>query len=291
MNGSVSQTITRRSGSNLALGFVLLPATKRAAIAALYAFCRQVDDIADETNQPVEERKKALAAWREDINRIYSGGDPRFQVNRELQRVVRQFALPKALFDELLNGVGMDLDQQRYQTEQELELYCYRVASVVGLLSIEIFGYRDPICKEYAVFLGKALQLTNILRDVRIDAERDRIYFPMEYLQKFKVAPEEILEHKYTDRFRALAAETARRAREFYRLAKHCLPPTERPSMIAAELMGAVYWRLLVRMERAGFNCFGPQCPRLPKIEKMYLLFRTWWRIRTRSPSPNYGYP
>jgi len=260
-------------------------------MAALYAFCRQVDDIADETNQSVEERKKALAEWRNDIATIYSGGKPRFAVNRELQRVVHQFALPKELFDELLNGVGMDLDQQRYQTQQDLELYCYRVASVVGLLSIEIFGYCNSVCKEYAVFLGKALQLTNILRDVRIDADRGRIYFPTESLHRFDVAPEEILEHKYTDRFRALAAETARRAREFYRKANDCLPTTDRPSMIAAELMGAVYWRLLLKMERTGFDCFGPECPRLPKLEKLYLVFRTWWRIRTRSSLPNYGLP
>ncbi|MCX8107767.1 MAG: presqualene diphosphate synthase HpnD [Verrucomicrobiae bacterium] len=291
MSGSVSQRITQRSESNLALGFVLLPREKRRPMAVLYAFCRQVDDIADEVELPIEQRRRALEEWQVDLGRIYSGAEPVFQVNRELAIVVRDFNLPKSLFEELLTGVGMDLDNRRYKSHEDLELYCYRVASVVGLLSIEIFGYRDPACKEYAVALGKALQLTNILRDVRVDADRGRIYFPASDLDRFGVSPDEILRHEYTDRFRALAAATAERARAFYLKARESLPPQERSSMIAAEAMGAVYWRLLVRMKQSGFNTLGPNRPRLSKPEKLYLLLRTWWRIRTGAGVPNYGTP
>src|SRR5262249_28657344 len=159
-----SRTITRKSASNLALAFVLLPKAKRDGMSALYAFCREVDDVADEETAPVEERRKRLKAWREDIHRAFEGAQAQFQVNVELQPIIQRYSLPFEHFDQLIKGVEMDLDINRYQDYDQLELYCYRVASVVGLLSIEIFGYSDPACKRYAVSLGKALQLTNILR-------------------------------------------------------------------------------------------------------------------------------
>src|SRR5579859_3320118 len=165
-----SRAITRKSASNLALAFVLLPKAKREGMSVLYAFCREVDDIADEESQPVEQRRERLAAWREDVRRACNGDRPELQVNVELQPVIQQYHLPFSYFDELIKGVEMDLDIKRYADFAELEEYCYRVASIVGLLSIEIFGYTDPACRPYAVYLGKALQLTNILRDVRSDA-------------------------------------------------------------------------------------------------------------------------
>ncbi|HVY69649.1 MAG TPA: squalene/phytoene synthase family protein, partial [Verrucomicrobiae bacterium] len=161
-----SQAITQRSASNLALAFVLLPKEKRQAMSALYAFCREVDDVADEDTVPVAERQRRLAEWREDVRRACEGGSPRMVVNRELQAAIRQYRLPFAHFDELILGVETDLTVTRYGTYEELAQYCYRVASLVGLLSIEIFGYKNPRCREYAVQLGQALQLTNILRDV-----------------------------------------------------------------------------------------------------------------------------
>lgn len=258
-------------------------------MSALYAFCRRVDDIADEADLPISERRGALERWRQDIATIYAGGQPTLPVNSELLPVIRRFNLPQSLFEELLDGVGMDLEYTRYESQIDLEVYCYRVASVVGLLSIEIFGYRDPACRDYAICLGKALQLTNILRDVRIDADRGRIYFPLEELRRWNVVPDEILNHIYTDRFRSMASAMAGRARAFYREAHHCLPTSERPAMIAAELMGAIYWRLLLRLEHAGFNAMGPECPRVSKTEKLRIAVRTWWRLRTRSSAPNYG--
>ncbi|HZQ46565.1 MAG TPA: squalene/phytoene synthase family protein, partial [Verrucomicrobiae bacterium] len=228
-----SRTITRKSASNLALAFVLLPREKRDGMSALYAFCREVDDVADDESLPMELRRERLAAWRADIGRACGGESPEFPVNRELLPFIHRHHLPFELFDELLKGVEMDLDINRYADYPALEQYCYRVASVVGLLSIEIFGYHDPACREYAIFLGKALQLTNILRDVRSDAERGRIYLPMSELAHFHVTPEEILRLEYSARFRDLASSVGERARHFYQQARVTLPSVDRRSMVA----------------------------------------------------------
>jgi 15-cis-phytoene synthase len=284
-----SRTITRKSASNLALAFVLLPKAKRHAMSALYAFCREVDDVADEETVPPEKRRADLAAWRADVRLACNGGRPSFPVNRELQAVIAQYRLPFEHFDELIKGVEMDLDTQRYQSFEELEQYCYRVASVVGLLSIEIFGYRNPDCRQYAIYLGHALQLTNILRDVRNDAERGRIYLPLDELARCKVPPEEILEFKYSDRFERAAASVAQKAKHFYSMARQTLPAVDRRSMIAAELMGSVYWRLLCELERRRYNVFGPSPARLSRAQKIVLILRTWFRLNLSAASPNYG--
>ncbi|HEY3862493.1 MAG TPA: presqualene diphosphate synthase HpnD [Verrucomicrobiae bacterium] len=284
-----SRTITRKSASNLALAFILLPKAKRDAMSALYAFCREVDDVADEESVPLDQRRASLAAWREDVRRACENGTPAFPVNRELQAVIAQYRLPYNLFDELIRGVEMDLDIKSYQTYEELEQYCYRVASVVGLLSVEIFGYKNAGCRQYAIYLGQALQLTNILRDVRNDAERGRIYFPMEELERQKVSPKEIQGLAYSERFERAAASVARRARNFYLLARQTLPPEDRRSMIAAELMGSVYWRLLRALERRRYDVFGPTPPRVGKAEKILLILRTWFRLNAGTSAANYG--
>jgi phytoene synthase len=284
-----SQSITRKSASNLALAFVLLPKAKRDGMAALYAFCREVDDVADEDTRPVEQRRAHLAEWREDVRRACGEQTPQLAVNRELQPIIRKYRLPFDYFDALLQGVEMDLESVRYPDYDQLELYCYRVASVVGLLSIEIFGYTQPGCRDYAVHLGKALQLTNILRDVRTDAARGRIYLPLSELARFSVSPEEILRCQYSDRFRALAASVAERARGFYRQARQTLPAADRRSMVAAELMATVYWRLLRKLERCQFNVFGPKPTRLTKGQKLLLIARAWSRFAAGVMTPDYG--
>lgn len=286
-----SASITRKSASNLALAFILLPKAKRDGMTALYAFCREVDDVADEESVPVDERRIQLAAWREDVRIACSGGSPQFAVNRELQPVIKQHNLRFELFDELIKGVEMDLDIKRYETFEELEQYCYRVASVVGLLSIEIFGYKNPACRAYADYLGKALQLTNILRDVRTDAERGRIYLPLAELRRFGVSEEEILRFEYSDRFRKLAESIGERARHFYHLARQTLPPEDRRSMVAAELMGSVYWKLFRKLEAKRFDVFGPKPTRLSKGHKLLLVARSWIRTVSGTLTPNYGTP
>jgi phytoene synthase len=193
------------------------------------------------------------------------------------------------LFDELIQGCEMDLQIKRYESYEQLELYCYRVASVVGLLSIGIFGYRNPASRDYAIYLGKALQLTNILRDVRTDAERGRIYLPQSELARFNVSEQEILNFEYSERFRKLAESVAGRAKKFYQLARETLPAEDRRAMVAAELMGSVYWRLLRKLERQQFNVFGPEPTRLSKGQKILLIFRSWCRFAFGVTSPNYG--
>jgi len=287
----VSEAITRRSASNLAAAFVLLPKAKRQGMSALYAFCREVDDVADNEEVPVEQRRATLAEWRVDIRLACSGGAPGFAVNRELQPVIARHQLKLELFEELLRGVEMDLDVKRYAGFAVLEQYCYRVASVVGLLSIEIFGYQHPGSRDYAVSLGQALQLTNILRDVRTDADRGRIYLPLEELERCGVQPDEILRHEYSPRFRKLATAVADRARGHYRKARESLPAVDRRSMAAAELMGTVYWRLLQKLEVRGFNVFDSPPARLGKLQKGFLVLRTWYRLSAGAFVPNYGVP
>jgi phytoene synthase len=284
-----SRTITRKSASNLTLGFRLLPRAKRDGMSALYAFCREVDDVADNESIPAERRREQLAEWRQDVKRACSNESPHFPVNRELQSVILQYRLPFEYFDDLIRGVEMDLDIKRYDDYEQLELYCYRVASVVGLLSIEIFGYQNSACRDYAIYLGKALQMTNILRDVRSDAERGRVYLPLSELRRFNVAPEEIVRFEYSQRFFELATSVAQRARNFYRLARETLPAVDRRSMVAAELMGTVYWRLLAKLERRQFNVFGPKKTRLNNGQKLLLILRTWYRFVSGAMAPNYG--
>ncbi|MEN9572545.1 MAG: hypothetical protein RL514_400 [Verrucomicrobiota bacterium] len=289
MTPPVSQQITQRSASNLALAFVMLPKEKRAGMSALYAFCREVDDVADEETVPLEQRRTQLAQWRTDIRTACDGGQPQFPVNRELQPYLVAHRLPFALFDELIRGVEMDLDVTRYETWEQLEQYCYRVASVVGLLSIEIFGHTSPACRDYAIHLGQALQLTNILRDIGNDAARGRIYLPLAELHRHQVTEAEILNGEFSPRFRKLAQTTANRARHHYARARATLPPEDRKAMVAAELMGAVYWRLLRKLEQHDFPVLAATPTKLHKLQKLALILRTWYRSATGALAPNYG--
>ena len=286
-----SRALTKKSASNLALAFILLPREKRDAMCALYAFCRAVDDVTDEDSAPVAQRRAELAAWREDIRLACENKKPQFLLNQEFAPVIQRFKLPFALFDQLIQGCEMDLEKIRYENFAELELYCHRVASVVGLLSLEIFGYQNPACHAYAVSLGQALQLTNILRDVKNDAARGRIYLPLSELKKFNVSEDDILQARYSENYFALAQSVAGRAKDFYSLAQKTLPPEDRKSMVAAELMGSVYWRLLQKLGQEKFNVFGEQRVRLNKPQKFALIFRSWMRHATGSAAPNYGEP
>lgn len=285
----LSQSITRNSASNLALAFVLLPKPKRAAMAALYAFCREVDDVADDLGHSIEERQRLLAAWKSEIEAACSGRRPSFPVALELQPVIEQYRLPFALFEDLIRGVETDLTTLRYPTYRELDDYCYRVASVVGLLSIQIFEFSDARCRDYAVALGKALQLTNILRDVRNDAERSRVYIPEAELERFGVRAEEILNFEYSDRFFRLAQSVAGRARDFYAEARRTLPEVDRKAMAPAELMGSLYWRLLEKLERNRFAVFDPALTRLSKAQKLFLIARAWLQLGRGTTTAGYG--
>lgn len=289
MNLQHSRALTKKSASNLALAFILLPQEKRDAMAGLYAFCRAVDDVADEDAVAPEKRREQLADWRQDIRTACENGNPRFILNQEFEPVIQKFKLPYSLFDELIQGCEMDLEKLRYESFEELERYCYHVASVVGLLSIEIFGYKNQACREYADYLGKALQLTNILRDVKNDAARGRIYLPLGELKKFQVSEADILNSRYSENYTALARSVADRAKYFYNMARKTLPPEDRKSMVAAELMGTVYWHLLRKLERNDFNVFGPKPPKLSKPQKLGLIVISWLKHGMGVTSPGYG--
>ena len=286
---SSSQEITKKSASNLALAFILLPKEKRDAMVSLYAFCRMVDDIADEETSPVETRRAELNRWREGLRKICDGGASDIPVLEEFAPVIRQYGIPYELMNELILGVEMDLDKAEYRTWEELDLYCYRVASVVGLMSLKIFGYTRPETEEYALALGRALQYTNILRDVKTDREKGRIYLPSEEFQKFGVTRQNILDCRYTENYRRFAEHYKERTVGYYQKALQVLPPEDRPNMIAAELMGAVYWQLLQKLIRSDYNVFAHKPVRLSKGEKICRILLTWLKFKLGSKSPNYG--
>ena len=256
--------ITEASKSNLALAFVSLDRERRRDITTFYAFCRVIDDIADDVDLGVEEKQRRLTEWRESL-RAARPNEPSFAA--DVRKLIQKYPLRPEMFDEIIAGVEMDLSIKRYETFEELRVYCYRVASAVGLVSIEIFGYRNPACKEYAIELGLALQTTNIIRDVGKDLESDRIYLPQEDLRRFNYSENELKDRQYNDRFVQLMEFEAVRARRFFARAAEILPREDRKSMIAAEIMSSVYRGLLRRMELDKFRVFEKEY-RLSKLEK-----------------------
>jgi len=269
--------ITRSSSSNFYYAFMLLPAARRRALYAVYAFCRFVDDIADDADGPLAPAA-LLDRWRDELNRVYVGAVER-PVSRALADSVRRFNIPQRYFAEIIDGVAMDLTQRRYATFDDLRVYCYRVASAVGLISIEIFGYQNPATKLYAERLGIAFQLTNIIRDVKEDAARNRIYLPLEDLRRFSVTEEEILQSVHTPGFNELMEFETMRARDFYRDADAALAPEDRPAMLAAEGMRLIYSALLERIVQSGYRVFDGRLS-VSAPHKLYLVGRAWAESR-----------
>jgi 15-cis-phytoene synthase len=264
--------VTRRSRSSFYYAFILLPTERRRALHAVYAFCRFIDDIADD--ETIREPALLLKRWREELDRVYSGAPTR-ALSRALADSARRFKIPRDLFEEIINGVEMDLSRKRYQSWEELRPYCYRVASALGLICIEIFGYSNPSAKLYAENLGLALQLTNILRDVREDAERGRIYLPLEDLARFKVSENEILGGVYSPNFVRLMDFEARRARELYALAQSDLAPEDRATLLTAEAMRLIYAALLERIINSNYRVLDRRHS-LSAPHKLYLVGRAW---------------
>jgi 15-cis-phytoene synthase len=264
--------ITRQASSNFYYAFMLLPLERRRALYAVYAFCRFVDDIADDDS--ISDPAAMLTRWRDELGNVFAG-TPTRPVSRALAENTARFNIPRRYFEEVIDGVEMDLSQRRYETFDELSLYCRRVASAVGLICIEIFGYSNPASRLYAEKLGLAFQLTNIIRDVREDAGRGRIYLPLEDLRRFGVTESELLDGVYNDRFRALMAFESERARGFYREAADALPSEDRPSMLSAEAMRLIYSALLEQIVRSEYRVFDRR-HRLSTPRKLYLVGRAW---------------
>ncbi len=274
---SHSTAITRKSASNLALAFVLLPKPKRERhVRPLRLLPRSGRRGRRSNRAACPPAAPASPPGAGNPPRLRRRASPPSPSPANCSPSSPATASPSPSSTNSSAASKWTWTSTVTKPFEDLEQYCYRVASVVGLLSVEIFGYQDPACRDYAVHLGKALQLTNILRNVRTDAERGRIYLPQSELQRHRVAPDEILRLQYSDRFERLAAAVAAEARKFYALARQTLPPADRRSMIAAELMGSVYWRLLKKLENSRFQVFGPVPTRLNKSQKFLLVLRTW---------------
>jgi phytoene synthase len=276
MDNRYVKTVARRSGSNFYFSFFSLPREKREAITAVYAFCRQVDDAVDAPGQ--RDAAAEVARWREEVARTYAG-HPTTPLTQSLAAAIGRFDLTRAYFDGILDGVAMDLERVRYPTFESLAAYCHHVAGEVGLLCMEIFGYRSERLKSYAMKLGMAFQLTNILRDVATDAERGRIYIPQEDLKRFGVDEADILKKRLTPHFQRLMAFESRRARDLYREATVLPTAEERPALKAAEIMRAIYENILERIERQNYNVFEGRI-RVPTPMKLWLAARAWWECR-----------
>src|SRR5438874_4184405 len=233
-------------------------------MTVFYAFCRVIDDIADSSELSVAEKQKHLTAWREMLHAAVEHEPP---LARDVRDLMKKYSLPPEMLEEIIAGVKMDLSIFRYATFQDLRVYCYRVASAVGLVSIEIFGYRNPRCKEYALELGLALQVTNIIRDVGKDLQAGRIYLPQEDLACLNYSETELRNRQYNERFVRLMEFEAARAREFFSRAAAALPPEDRRTMVPAEIMGSIYRGLLRRIERDKFRVFEKEY-RLSRLEK-----------------------
>ncbi|MCX7628018.1 MAG: presqualene diphosphate synthase HpnD [Methylophilaceae bacterium] len=262
------------SGSSFYYSFLFLPEPQRRAITALYAFCREVDDIADKCRDPTVARAK-LAWWRSEVDNLYRGS-PQHPVTQALVEAVRAYDLAEEHFLEILDGMEMDLDQNRYPDFKALQLYCYRVASVVGLLSATIFGYTDRKTLKYAHDLGLAFQLTNIVRDVGEDARRGRIYLPLDELARFGVSEADILQCRETDNVPRLLEFQVARARQFYTRAFAELPAVDRRAQRPGLIMAAIYRTLLDEIERAGCEKVLNQRISLTPLRKLWIAWRTW---------------
>lgn len=267
--------------SNFLYSFSFLPKDERSAITSVYAFCSYIDYIVDSSpniNQKEIQRKlERLAWWENEIEKIYSGSYNSPLLSPFIAMVER-FAIPKQYFLTLIDGCRRDLVQTRYETFDDLKSYCYSVASIVGLISIEIFGYKYEDTKNYAINLGYALQLTNIMRDVKFDKDRGYIYLPKEDLERFNYSEEELINNVYNDNFVELMQFQAKRAREYYHKARQLLRPDERATIVAAEIMDAIYYRLLEKMELNEFNIFGSKI-RVSNVHKILTTLKHWLSI------------
>ena len=279
--GSLSATLTRRSRSNFYYAFLTLPRARRDALYAVYAFCRTVDDVADLGRDRGAQRAE-LARWRADVARCFEPGPPPgHPIARQLAAAVRAYPIPRAALEAIIDGCEMDLERVRFATAEDLYPYCYRVASAVGLCCIEIFGYTDPRARDYAVKLGTALQLTNIVRDVGADARDGRVYLPQADLRGFGVTEDDLVAGRYGERFVKLMEHQAARARQFYAAAAAAYPTADARSLIAAQIMGGIYRTLLDEIEARRFAVLGERIT-LPARRKVAIALRCWAAARLR---------
>ncbi len=267
--------------SSFLYSFSLLPKEERNAINSIYAFCSYIDGIVDSTpniNQKVMLRKmERLDWWENEIEKIYQGNvNPLIS---PLYFTVKRFDIPKQYLHTLIDGVRRDLLQTRYNTFDELKDYCYSVASIVGLISIEIFGHKYEETKNYAVNLGYALQLTNILRDIKQDKDRGYVYLPLEDMDRFKYSEKDLINENYNDNFVEMMRFQTLRAREYFHKARTFLRPDEKPTIITAEIMDSIYFRLLEKIELNEFDVFSRRI-KVAASHKLLISIKHWLSIK-----------
>ncbi len=267
------QNKAAKSGSSFYYSFRFLARDRRRAITALYAFCREVDDIADEVTDLDIARVK-LGWWRAELANLFAG-HPQHPVTKALQPATREYGVDQARLNEIIDGMEMDLTRHRYSDFDSLKLYCHRVAGVVGQLSASIFGFSQPRTLEYAENLGLAFQLTNIIRDVGEDARRDRIYLPGDEMRRFKVSDDDILQARQTAGFEQLMAFQTERAKSIYDAAFQALSPEDRRPQRPGLIMSAIYRTLLDEIERDGFKVLAQRTSLTP-MRKLWIAWRTW---------------
>ncbi len=271
------------SGSNFSYSFLFLPRPGREAMSAIYALCHELDTTVDHPPHGIDPRDR-LAQWRQDIDAMYHG-TPQHPMTIGLADHVHRLAVPREYFQELMNGMEMDLTIRRYATFEELSRYCYRVASVVGLICLHVFGTTDPRARDYAIHLGMAFQLTNIMRDVGADAAQNRIYLPQEDLVKFDYSEQQLLTNTYSPQFIRLMEFQAARARAYYQKAQavyDALSSPNRRALLSAEIMRAIYFDLFTRIEKARFAVFASRV-RVPHHLRVALALMTWARTSVKN--------
>jgi len=260
--------------TSFSYSFVVLPAEQRRGIGAVWDFCRAVDDAVDEAVD-VATAASEVTKWRAEVGRLFGAETPVTPQARDLKPYVAMFSLSRQPFDDLVDGVEMDLHRSRYDTFDELVGYCRRVASAVGVMCIEVFGCRDSRSREYAFNLGLALQLTNIIRDIKADLQQGRIYLPQEDLARFGVTEAALAAGQVTEPVRQLIAHQSQRARHFFTASAHAMPPSESRKLVAAQIMGGIYFEILQRIERRGYDVFTERV-RVPKFVRARLALQIW---------------
>jgi phytoene synthase len=255
MSKTIEENITRKSGSSFYYTFLFLPEKKKKAMHTVYAFCRITDDIVDTPEATYDEKLKNLEEWKFELENALRNSS-RYELLNSLAQTINELNLSTEPFFELIEGVKMDLTKHRYETFDELKLYCYRVASTIGLMSIELFGYKNPLSRDYAYNLGIAMQLTNILRDIKVDAEQDRIYIPKEDLIKFNYPEDDLINYKYNPNFIELMKFECDRAEDYYRKADECFPFDDRKNLAMGKAMEEIYHKILMKIRKNKFNVF-----------------------------------
>lgn len=274
----IAKEIAKKSKSSFYYAFNLLPAEQRDAMNTVYAFCRETDDIVDEGTSTDDIKHEKLRKWRIELEKSLDGQSDYLLINK-LSKTIQNFNIPLEPFFDLIKGMEMDLQKKRYLTFNDLQTYCYNVASTVGLMCIEIFGYRHPSAKGFAINLGIALQLTNILRDIKKDAEKGRIYLPKEDLDKFNYNESDLFSNTYNENFQRMMEYQVQRAREYFNAATACLNREDKKAMFAARAMQHIYSRMLNKIVDADYNVYQNKI-KISTFKKVGISLGVWAKYR-----------